>query len=93
MPGRRGVVVLDVEVTPELAAEGLARDVVRRVQDERRSAGLAVTDRIELHLALPPEEGAAVEAHRAYVMEQVLATSMQVTVGEPASVTVSAVPT
>src|SRR4029453_2808951 len=45
---RGGFVVLDLTVTPELAREGLARDLVRAVQQVRRDAGLAVGDRILL---------------------------------------------
>ena len=48
LPTGGGVVVLDTEVTPELAAEGLARDVVRVVQQARRDADLDVSDRITL---------------------------------------------
>ena len=47
LPGG-GFLILDTAVTPELAAEGLARDVVRAVQQARRDAGLAVSDRIAL---------------------------------------------
>ena len=43
-----GFVVLDTTVTPELAAEGVARDVIRAVQQARRDAGLEVTDRMRL---------------------------------------------
>jgi isoleucyl-tRNA synthetase len=70
------VVVLDVEVTPELEAEGLARDVVRRVQQARKEAELNVTDRIRLALQLPDAVRAAVETHEGYVREQVLATDL-----------------
>ena len=48
LPGGEGVVVLDTAVTPELAAEGLARDVIRVVQQARRDADLDVSDRIAL---------------------------------------------
>ncbi len=69
-----GVVVLDTEVTPELEAEGVARDVVRAVQQARRDAGLRVTDRIALTLAGPHTTLDAVRAHEPYVAAQVLAT-------------------
>ena len=47
LPGG-GFVVLDAEITPELAREGLARDLVRAIQQARRDAGLDVSDRISL---------------------------------------------
>src|SRR5690606_19388592 len=47
------VAVLDVEVTPELAAEGKARDLVRLVQQARKDADLVVTDRIRLRISTP----------------------------------------
>ncbi len=72
------VVELDVDVTPELAAEGLARDVVRLVQQARKDADLAVTDRITASLTLPPDAAAAVDAHRDWVVEQVLATDLRI---------------
>jgi isoleucyl-tRNA synthetase len=53
LEGGDGVVVLDIEVTPELEAEGLSRDLVRLVQQARRDAGFAVSDRIALTLGVP----------------------------------------
>ena len=55
LPGGEGVVVLDTEVTPELAAEGLARDVVRVVQQARRDADLDVSDRIVVSVSASDE--------------------------------------
>mgnify|MGYP001256775903 CR=1 FL=1 len=75
------VVELDVEVTPDLAAEGLARDVVRMVQQARKDADLAVTDRITATLSLPTELAEAVDAHRDWVAEQVLAVELHVEPG------------
>ena len=49
-------VTLDTEITPELAREGLARDVVRQVQDFRKKSGLAVEDRVELALQTDDKE-------------------------------------
>ncbi|OCG75680.1 isoleucine--tRNA ligase [Microbacterium sediminis] len=54
-----GFVLLDTVVTPELAAEGLARDVIRAVQDTRKGAGFDVSDRIRLELAFASAEDAA----------------------------------
>src|SRR6185295_37080 len=73
LPGGEGVVVLDSSVTPELAAEGLARDVVRVVQQARRAADLSVSDRITVVVQAPAEVVAAVEAHREFVSGEVLA--------------------
>jgi isoleucyl-tRNA synthetase len=73
-------VALDLEVSPELRLEGLARDLVRAVQDLRKSAGLDVADRIEL--AVKADGGgenqvaAAVAAHRDYLLSETLATSL-----------------
>jgi isoleucyl-tRNA synthetase len=78
LPGNTGLVVLDTEVTPELAAEGLAKDVVRLVQQARREAALEVSDRIALTLDVPaaPEVLAAVRAHQEFLAAEVLATSV-----------------
>jgi isoleucyl-tRNA synthetase len=76
LPGGNGVVVLDTTLTPELAAEGLARDLIRVVQTARREAGLDVADRITLVVKASPEVAAAVEAHREFIAGEVLATSV-----------------
>jgi isoleucyl-tRNA synthetase len=78
LPGDVGVVVLDTTVTPALAAEGLARDVVRVVQQARREAGLDVSDRVTLVVEAPAEVAAAVEAHRDFVAAETLATGVSV---------------
>jgi isoleucyl-tRNA synthetase len=77
------VVILDVDVTADLEAEGLARDVVRLVQQARREAGLDVTDRVRVEVAGPADVVAAVESHRAWVAGQVLAVEVSVIEGEP----------
>lgn len=76
-----GFVVLDTEVTPELAAEGLARDLVRAVQQARRDAGLDVSDRIALTIAGSADVVAAATAHRDLITAETLATSFDVTEG------------
>jgi isoleucyl-tRNA synthetase len=73
LPGG-GYVVLDTTRTPELDAEGLARDVVRAVQQARRDAGLDVSDRIRLTLATDEAVWQAVVSHQEMVMTETLAT-------------------
>ena len=80
LPGDAGMVALEVVLTPELEAEGLARDVARLVNEARKDAGLHVSDRISLVVGAPPDVAAAVEAHRSYVGEQALATRVDVDV-------------
>ena len=76
LPDGKGVVLLDTTVTPELAAEGLARDVVRVVQQARRDADLDVSDRITVRVAASPQVVAAVETHRDFLAREVLADSV-----------------
>ncbi|GAA1446254.1 isoleucine--tRNA ligase [Mycobacterium cookii] len=73
---RGGFVVLDTAVTPELEAEGTARDLVRAVQQARKDAGLQVSDRISLTLAGPEETLAAARTHEALIAEETLAASV-----------------
>jgi isoleucyl-tRNA synthetase len=69
-----GYVVLDTTLTPELESEGLARDVVRAVQQARRDAGLDISDRIRLTVAADQAVWQAVVAHQQMVMTETLAT-------------------
>ena len=70
-------VALDVEITDELRREGIAREVVRAVQDLRKNSGLAVEDRIELWLASKAHVS-ALHAYRDFIAREVLATSIQI---------------
>jgi isoleucyl-tRNA synthetase len=71
-------VALDLELTHELRLLGLLRDVVRTVQEARKSAGLEVTDRIELwwRVGGSPEPAEAIRIHAAALSEEVLATAL-----------------
>jgi isoleucyl-tRNA synthetase len=69
-------VALELDVTPELRLEGLARELVRLVQDARKAAGLAVTDRIVLGVEAAGQLRAALEAHRDVIGAETLATAL-----------------
>jgi isoleucyl-tRNA synthetase len=67
-------VALEVAITPELRREGLAREVIRRVQEARKNDGLEVTDRISLRWSTAdPELAAALTEHGAMISAEVLA--------------------
>jgi isoleucyl-tRNA synthetase len=68
-----GLVVLDLTITPELEAEGRARDLVRMIQQARKDAGLNVADRVTIGLDMPSAFGAALATHRDYIAQQTLA--------------------
>jgi isoleucyl-tRNA synthetase len=83
LPGG-GFVVLDTQVTTELRREGLARDLVRAVQQVRREAGLAVGDRIRLTVGADGEAGAALDAWSDLVAAETLAVEVVRADGEGA---------
>jgi isoleucyl-tRNA synthetase len=68
-------VLVDTRITEDLAREGMARDVVRQVQELRKKSGLEMEDRIALHLQTESAKlRKAIEAHRAYICAETLAT-------------------
>ena len=77
LPDDAGVVMLDTDITPELEAEGLARDVVRVVQNARKEADLEVTDHIVTTVDAPGEVRAAVETHREFVVGETLTNTLE----------------
>ncbi|MGE3714871.1 MAG: DUF5915 domain-containing protein, partial [Alphaproteobacteria bacterium] len=70
------LVILDTTITPDLLAEGIARDMVRAIQQARKDADLHVSDRIRLHLSAPDDVANAVRAHKQYILEQTLSTEL-----------------
>ncbi len=71
-------VALELEVTDDLAREGMAREIVRLAQDARKAAGLDVTDRIDLWIDADGPVREALEAHRQLIAGEVLATELEV---------------
>ncbi|ASU78233.1 isoleucine--tRNA ligase [Actinopolyspora erythraea] len=82
LPSGDGLVVLDTEVTTQLATEGMARDVVRVVQQARREAGLVVSDRIVATIAAPEPVREAVGEYESFVAGETLAD--EIVLGETA---------
>jgi len=82
LPGGAGLVVLDDTVTPELEAEGWAKDRIRELQDLRKSSGLEVSDRITVVMAVPESRAEWAHTHRDLIAKEILATGFDF--GEPA---------
>ena len=70
------VAAIDPAITPELRREGIARELVNRVQRLRKELGFAVSDRINLAVAGEPELTEAVAAHRDWITAEVLAPEL-----------------
>ncbi|MFN0099817.1 MAG: isoleucine--tRNA ligase [Gemmatimonadaceae bacterium] len=79
-------VALDPAVTPALRAEGMAREIVSRVQRLRKESGLAVSDRIRLAIAAPADVQQAVQAHQQWIAGEVLARECIIADVFPASI-------
>ena len=73
-----GVVVLNVDVTPELEIEGQARDLIRMVQQARRDKDLAVTDRIRLRITTDERWAVAVRTHEGLIATETLAVALEI---------------
>ncbi len=87
LPGGKGLVVLDTTVTPELEAEGWAKDRVRELQDARRNLDLDVSDRITVRLVVPAERLEWAQTHAGLVAGEVLAVEFDVTAdGAPGAI-------
>jgi isoleucyl-tRNA synthetase len=71
-------VALDPALDEELLAEGLARELVNRIQRLRKDAGLEITDRIELAIGGSDAVRAAAERHRAFIGGETLAVGVSV---------------
>ncbi|MDO3637483.1 isoleucine--tRNA ligase [Mycolicibacterium arseniciresistens] len=69
-----GLVVLDGDVTPELEAEGWAKDRIRELQELRKSTGLEVSDRISVVMSVPAGQAEWAQAHRDLIAREILAT-------------------
>ena len=77
-----GFLVLDTELTQELIAEGIARDVIRTIQSARKDADLNVSDRITTTLTAAPKVVAAVEAHQDLVKAETLTRNLHLLEGD-----------
>lgn len=69
-------IALDIELTEALVEEGVARELINRIQNLRKSSGLEITDRIEVSIERREEVAGAVSHCNEYIASQVLATSL-----------------
>ena len=69
-------IALDIELTEALVEEGVARELINRIQNLRKSSGLEITDRIEVSIERREEVAGAVNHCNEYIASQVLATSL-----------------
>ena len=80
-------VALDITVTEELKQEGIARELVNRIQNMRKSGGLEITDKICVTIEKNKETDKAVEVYGEYIAKQVLANSIAVSDTMPENAT------
>jgi isoleucyl-tRNA synthetase len=77
----RLTIALDITISEELKKEGLARELVNRIQNLRKSNGFEITDKIEVVVSSSKEMNAALEENKTYISNQVLATSINIVDG------------
>jgi isoleucyl-tRNA synthetase len=70
-------VALDLELTPTLILAGHAREVIRFIQERRKSDGFEISDRITVKWNSTQEFADAIEAHAVHIQEEVLALTME----------------
>ena len=75
----RLTVALDITVTEELKKEGLARELVNRIQNIRKSSGFDITNKVIIKIASATEMDGAIQSFREYISNQVLAKSIEIT--------------
>ena len=71
-------VALDIMVTDELRREGIARELVNRIQNIRKTSGFDITDKIDVYIASNGETDLVVEEYRDYMSRQVLANTFEI---------------
>ena len=84
LPGG-GFVLLDTATTPELEREGLARDLIRAIQDARKAADFDVSDRITTQIAATADVLEALEVHSELVQAETLTELLEILAAEPRS--------
>ena len=72
-------VALEVTLTDELRREGIARELVNRIQNLRKSSGFEITDKISITLSKNPQTDDAVTEYKDYICNQVLGTELTLT--------------
>ncbi|MBX7454455.1 isoleucine--tRNA ligase [Mycolicibacterium sp. 3033] len=82
LPDGAGLVVLDGTLTPELEAEGWAKDRIRELQELRKTSGLDVSDRIRVVMSVPADKDPWARTHAELIAGEILATDFSF--GEPA---------
>ena len=83
----RLTVALDITITDDLKKEGLARELVNRVQNLRKSSGFDITDKVNITVASSAEMDDAITEYKEYISNQVLANSIEIANGPIADAT------